>query len=197
VQDAQIPWTDLNVGNAAITPERQRYQQAMREILAVYLRKDSGAAITPEEVAWYGPMLMPQPFEDDATVAQKIGSINGMRTSLLATSGGAYDEIVRRAADPNNAIQIPWAQGNAGAPNAVAPRPGDPYQQVPLAAPGATAGQPVQMPLAAPGMGGQMAPAGGVTAGAELQEAQNAIARGADRRTVALRYKQRTGQDLP
>lgn len=169
LQDSSIPWTDLNVGNAMISPERQRYQQAMREILAVYLRKDSGAAITPEEVKWYGPMLMPLPFEDEATVAQKINAINGMRTSLLATSGGAYDEIIRRASEPGNEVQMPWLQ-QPGATNTTSPQPGQ------LATP-----QPGQ-------------PAGGDQT---LKEAQDALARGADPAAVRSRYKQMTGQDMP
>lgn len=167
IQDAKIPWTDLTIGNAMISPERQRYQQAAREILAVVLRKDTGAAITPSEVEYYGPMVLPMPFDDPATLNQKVASINALRATLMAGGGPAYEEAKRLQSQPGFSIDVPFANAASGA----TPRPGDVY--VPQGA------GPTQ------------------NAAQELQDAQAAIARGADRAAVAARYKQRTGQDLP
>jgi hypothetical protein len=172
VQDARIPWTDLNIGNAMISPERQRFQQAAREILAVALRKDTGAAITPDEVVYYGPMLLPMPFDDQTTLNQKVASLNNLRATLIAGGGPAYDEAQRLLSNSNFAIDVPFA-GGAAAPSAT-PQPGQAYV-------------PPQ---------GAAAPAVGPTP-ADIAEAQAAINAGKDPAAVRARFKQHFGADLP
>lgn len=44
---------------------------AGQEFLTAFLRKDSGAAITPDETAMYGEMFLPRPGDGDAVIAQK------------------------------------------------------------------------------------------------------------------------------
>ena len=59
------------LGNYAKSPEYQRAERSGREFLAVILRKDTGAAVTPDEFATYGPMYLPQPGDDPQTLADK------------------------------------------------------------------------------------------------------------------------------
>jgi hypothetical protein len=54
-----------------LTGDQQRALQSGREWLAALLRKDTGAAVTPQEFALYGPMYLPIPGDTPETVAQK------------------------------------------------------------------------------------------------------------------------------
>jgi len=49
----------------------QRARQAGREFIASILRKDTGAAVTDQEFALYGPMFLPQPGDGAPVLAQK------------------------------------------------------------------------------------------------------------------------------
>jgi hypothetical protein len=53
------------------TPEYQMADVAGREFLAVILRKDTGAAVTPAEYDQYGPMYLPRYGDRPETVARK------------------------------------------------------------------------------------------------------------------------------
>lgn len=59
------------MGNAAVSGDRQQAEQSAREYLAAILRKDTGAAITSQEMDIYGRMYLPQPGDSDATLLQK------------------------------------------------------------------------------------------------------------------------------
>jgi hypothetical protein len=59
------------VGNYVQSPEYQQAQQAGTEFLQAILRKDTGAAITPQETAEYGKVYLPRPGDSPATLAQK------------------------------------------------------------------------------------------------------------------------------
>lgn len=58
-------------GNALVSDDFQRAQQAGREFLAAILRKDTGAAITEQEMEIYGQTYLPQPFDSPAVLQQK------------------------------------------------------------------------------------------------------------------------------
>lgn len=119
LQDAKIPWTNLTVGNKLIPKERQLYNQAAREILAIFLRKDSGAAVTEQEITFYGGTYLPMPWDEPETVQQKLGAINRMKASLIVGSNGSYDDAKRMLEDPNFATDVPFAGGTGsdGAPD--------------------------------------------------------------------------------
>lgn len=75
-----------DIGNYLQTPEYQKAQQAGREILAVILRKDTGAAVTPQEFEMYSKIYLPQPGDDAQTIAAKKASraaaIKGIQDGL-------------------------------------------------------------------------------------------------------------------
>lgn len=58
-------------GNYVKSDEYRQAERAGREVLAVILRKDTGAAITKEEMDQYGSMYLPQPNDDAETIAAK------------------------------------------------------------------------------------------------------------------------------
>lgn len=58
-------------GNYMVGENFQRAQQAGNEFLQAILRKDTGAAITSQEVAEYGSVYLPRPGDSPATLQQK------------------------------------------------------------------------------------------------------------------------------
>lgn len=59
------------VGNYGTSEEYQKASQAGKEFLQAILRKDTGAAITSDEMTEYGGTYLPQPGETPAVLAQK------------------------------------------------------------------------------------------------------------------------------
>lgn len=59
------------VGNYLKSPEYQMAENAGREFLAAILRKDTGAAITSQEMAEYGAVYLPRPGDSPQVLAQK------------------------------------------------------------------------------------------------------------------------------
>lgn len=81
------------VGNYAKSPEYQQAEQAGNEFLQAILRKDTGAAITSDEMREYGETYLPRPGDSPEVLAQKrdsrqraIAAINAGMTpqSILA-----------------------------------------------------------------------------------------------------------------
>lgn len=74
------------VGNALKGEDYRQAEQTGREILAVILRKDTGAAVTPSEMDSYGKMYLAQPGDDPATIQQKAAgrrkAIEGLKMGL-------------------------------------------------------------------------------------------------------------------
>jgi hypothetical protein len=64
-------YAPLGLGNYARTPEFRQAKVAADQFLAAILRKDTGAAVTPQEFDLYGPMFLPIPGDDPATIEQK------------------------------------------------------------------------------------------------------------------------------
>lgn len=86
------------------SPEFQQAQQAGLEFLQAILRKDTGAAITPQETTEYGRVYLPQPGDTQEVLAQKkisrARAVEAIKAGLppdailaaekaLAASGGA------------------------------------------------------------------------------------------------------------
>ncbi|HEY0630161.1 MAG TPA: hypothetical protein VGD23_12620, partial [Sphingomicrobium sp.] len=77
--DTQLTdWTQANadkiplgLGNYVREPSFRQAHQAGRQFLSAILRKESGGAITSEEWESYGPMFLPVPGDDPATIEQK------------------------------------------------------------------------------------------------------------------------------
>lgn len=59
------------IGNLLKSDAYRQAEQLGREFLAPILRKDTGAAVTDEELATYGGMYLPQAGDDAATMNQK------------------------------------------------------------------------------------------------------------------------------
>jgi hypothetical protein len=74
------------VGNYLKTPEYRNAEQTARELLAVILRKDTGAAVTDQEMSQYSWIYLPQPGDDKETIIQKREgrrtAIDGLRRGL-------------------------------------------------------------------------------------------------------------------
>lgn len=62
------------VGNYAKSPEFQQAEQAGLEFLQAILRKDTGAAITPQETDEYGKVYLPRPGDSKELLLQKQAS---------------------------------------------------------------------------------------------------------------------------
>lgn len=71
----------------------QQYQQAAREGIAAFLRKDTGAAVTQGEWDLYFPMLYPQPGDSPEVVRNKAVARQQMAQGLQSASGPAYRQM--------------------------------------------------------------------------------------------------------
>lgn len=61
----------LGMGNYMQSEQYQLARDAGRDFVTAYLRKDSGAALTPAEERLYGELLLPQPGDKTATIELK------------------------------------------------------------------------------------------------------------------------------
>lgn len=70
-QSTLAPLLPLGLGNYTKSPEFRQAKVAADQFLTVILRKDTGAAVTPQEFDLYGPMFLPVPGDDKGTIEQK------------------------------------------------------------------------------------------------------------------------------
>lgn len=76
-EDALLDWRSKNlgavpyVGNYMKSPEFRQAEVPARNFLAAILRKDTGAAVTPQEFELYGSMFLPVPGDDQETMRLK------------------------------------------------------------------------------------------------------------------------------
>lgn len=84
---------DSSIGNSLVSNERQQAEQAGREVLSAILRKDTGAAITNQEMEIYGRMYLPQPGDSDEVLNQKAEA----RTRALASIRSGLGTAERKA----------------------------------------------------------------------------------------------------
>ena len=107
-----------SVSNYLKSDAYRQAEQTGREFLAVILRKDTGAAVTPQEMEQYSSIYLPQPADDPETLAQKKASrrtaLEGIRMGLgPAEILFNSQEALRRPAPP--------PQQNPAPPSTMAP----------------------------------------------------------------------------
>ncbi|MBH3339391.1 hypothetical protein I5L51_09765 [Pseudomonas mendocina] len=89
------PWVgDSSLANSMVSQERQQAEQSGREVLSAILRKDTGAAITSQEMEIYGKMYLPQAGDSDQVLNQKAEA----RTRALESIRGGLGTAERKAA---------------------------------------------------------------------------------------------------
>ncbi|QTN45046.1 hypothetical protein H7683_18950 [Ectopseudomonas mendocina] len=89
------PWVgDSSLANSMVSQERQQAEQSGREVLSAILRKDTGAAITNQEMEIYGKMYLPQAGDSDQVLNQKAEA----RTRALESIRGGLGTAERKAA---------------------------------------------------------------------------------------------------
>lgn len=77
------------VGGAFKSPDYMQAERAAREFLAVVLRKDTGAAVTAQEFALYGPMYIPSYWDDPQTLADKRAARQRFLEGMYRAAGTA------------------------------------------------------------------------------------------------------------
>lgn len=104
------------VGNMLVSGKFQKAQNAARDFLAVILRKDTGAAVTPSEFDTYGQIFLPAAGDGPEVIQQKrearVRALEGIRIGL----GSVKDivEYARPKAAPPAAPSAPQATPPAG-----------------------------------------------------------------------------------
>lgn len=107
-----------SISNYFKTDKFRQAEQTGRELLAVILRKDTGAAVTPQEFTMYGDIYLPRPGDDAATVVQKRAArataIEGLKMGLgpaeIIFRSREAAEAAKASASPSSAApsgQIP------------------------------------------------------------------------------------------
>jgi hypothetical protein len=77
------------VGRLFQDAEYQKGKRAANEFLAMVLRKDTGAAVTAEEFAMYGPMYIPMPGDKPEVVEAKRNARQQFLSGMEMGSGSA------------------------------------------------------------------------------------------------------------
>ncbi len=90
------------VGNALSGEQYQQANQAGNEFLSSILRKDSGAAITRQEMEIYGKTYLPQPFDTPETLKQKAVARQTALEAIRSGMGPAQ-QLVPNADDETTA----------------------------------------------------------------------------------------------
>ncbi len=98
--DAQGSGLPLGIGNQVVSEDYQKARQLSDEFLSAILRKDTGAAITDQEMQIYGRTYLPQPGDSPAVLEQK-----------RAARRQAVDDLRRGLGDRGNLID-----GSAASP---------------------------------------------------------------------------------
>jgi hypothetical protein len=101
-------------GNFLVGKDKQRADQAGREFLAVILRKDTGAAVTPQEMDVYGKMYIPAPGDSAEVLAQKREARQTAIESIRLGLGNVGDQVF--GSQP--VVETPPAPGGAPPPAA-------------------------------------------------------------------------------
>lgn len=97
------------VGNYMKSPQYQQAEQAGKEFLQAILRKDTGAAITAQEVDEYGTVYLPRPGDSPEVLAQKKASRN---RALEALALGIPPDLILRL--EQSGVELPASGGNTG-----------------------------------------------------------------------------------
>lgn len=87
-------------------PQANDFYNAGSKILTAILRPESGGAITEDEWTMYGPMYLPWPGDDEATIKRKMVSLNSYMQRLAQVSGPAAGYFTG-AKEEENVIDLP------------------------------------------------------------------------------------------
>lgn len=101
---------DSTAVNSLVSSERQQAEQAAKEFLSAVLRKDTGAAITSQEIDIYGHTYLPQPGDSPQVLQQKA---RAREIALEAIATGLGPERAAMAAPTAGAVF--WGQSPAPA----------------------------------------------------------------------------------
>ena len=98
------------VGNYLQSKEYQQAQQAGTEFLQAILRKDTGAAITPQETAEYGKVYLPRPGDTPELLAQKQASrkraLEALKAGMTPQAIVAQERALEKAGGPKKPMVI-------------------------------------------------------------------------------------------
>jgi hypothetical protein len=108
-----------SMSNYLKTDAYRQAEQTGRELLAVILRKDTGAAVTDKEMELYSSIYLPGPADDPQTVAQKRAARRTAIEGLKMGLGPAEilfnsQNTPAPAAAPANPAQRPTGQTKSG-----------------------------------------------------------------------------------
>ena len=98
-------------GNYVMSGTGQKYAQAEREFLGAVLRKDTGAAVTPGEMEFYGEQFFPRAGDSSEVIKQKREARRTAFDALKAGSGAGQPLIpdVPATAPRGGAIPQGWS----------------------------------------------------------------------------------------
>lgn len=89
----EVGWGKMSFRNE----DDRKYDQAAKSMIASILRPETGAAVTAEEMAEYGPMYLPMPGDSPDVIAQKRQARDRDAGNLVKMGGAAYDPSMRKA----------------------------------------------------------------------------------------------------
>ena len=89
ISDTALEKVPLGLGRFLQDEEFQQARRAANEVLAVMLRKDTGAQVTNEEFALYAPMYIPMPGDKPEVLAAKRAAREQFFTGLQDGMGTA------------------------------------------------------------------------------------------------------------
>lgn len=87
-----IPFSEA-LRNIARSPEDRKYMNGQKAFIAAYLRKTSGAVVTDEEFATWGPIFYPLPGDGPEDAARKAEFRQQTIAGLKGSAGAAWDQI--------------------------------------------------------------------------------------------------------
>lgn len=96
------------VGNYMKSPQYQQAEQAGKEFLQAILRKDTGAAITTQEMNEYGTVYLPGPGDYPELLAQKKAS---RQRALQALAAGIPPDLILKLEKSGVQLPAPAAAG--------------------------------------------------------------------------------------
>jgi hypothetical protein len=105
-------WLQKNMMNEAKPVELQKLEQAQRNFINATLRRESGAAISPDEFESARLQYFPQPGEDPEVLEQKRQNRLDVLASLDSEGGGAINTVRQARANidqemPKNIVMTP------------------------------------------------------------------------------------------
>lgn len=106
---------DSMAANYAVSEGRQKAEQAAREFLSAILRKDTGAAITNQEMEIYGKTYLPQAGDSAGVLAQKAEARRIALQGIEAGMGPLLDPFRAKFDEQDRARQQQMAPAAIGA----------------------------------------------------------------------------------